>query len=212
MKKCSICNSENVRNYPFELGFIPSHIFNEDVNLPVNPKFNICMDCGHVFITDTAAVETIKKMDNLSTAVKAEKDKYVAKAKDAIAKVEAKIKSIEEQIIAIEAQLVAKAVESKVKADLTAAKEKLHNELKSTKKIKTRLVGAYDTIKTKLQSVVTPAAATEAPAEAPAQEEKASVINSDAVNGLKDVFSAGKSFLKKAFAKPDTNNTDAPAE
>ena len=61
MKKCSICNSENIRNYPFELGFIPSHIINADITLPVNPKFNICMDCGHVFITDTAAVETIKK-------------------------------------------------------------------------------------------------------------------------------------------------------
>ena len=62
MKKCSICNSENVRNYPFELGFITSHIPNEDGVLPVNPKFNICMDCGHVFITDMAAVDTIKKM------------------------------------------------------------------------------------------------------------------------------------------------------
>ena len=98
MKKCSICNSENVRNYPFELGFIPSHILHEDIVLPVNPKFNICMDCGHVFITDTAAVETIKKMDNLSTSVKTEKDKFVAKAKETIATVEAKIKALEEKI------------------------------------------------------------------------------------------------------------------
>ena len=215
MKKCSICNSENVRNYPFELGFIPSHILNEDIVLPVNPKFNICMDCGHVFITDTAAVETIKKMDNLSTSVKTEKDKFVAKAKETIATVEAKIKALEEKIIAIEAQLVAKVVESKVKEELTAAKEKLQNELKATEKIKTRLVSAYETIKSKLQSVCTPATpatetVAEAPVEAPATE-KTEIINNEAVNGLKDVFNAGKSFLKRAFAKPEANN-DTKAE
>ena len=59
MKKCSICNSENVRNYPFELGFITSHIPNENGVLPVNPKFSICMDCGHVFITDMAQFGSI---------------------------------------------------------------------------------------------------------------------------------------------------------
>ncbi|MBR2334460.1 MAG: hypothetical protein IKA59_03865 [Clostridia bacterium] len=220
MKKCSICNSENVRNYPFELGFIPSHILHEDIVLPVNPKFNICMDCGHVFITDTAAVETIKKMDNLSTSVKTEKDKFVAKAKETIATVEAKIKALEEKIIAIEAQLVAKVVESKVKEELTAAKEKLQSELKATEKIKTRLVSAYETIKSKLQTVCTPATpATETVAEAPATDatvdapatEKTEIINNEAVNGLKDVFNAGKSFLKKAFAKPEANN-DTKAE
>ncbi len=219
MKKCSICNSENVRNYPFELGFLPAHIINEDIVLPVNPKFNICMDCGHVFITDTAAVETIKKMDNLSTAVKTEKDKFVAKAKDTVAKVEAKIKDIEAKIIAIEAQIVAKAVEEKVKADLTAAKEKLHQEHKATEKIKTRLVNTYETIKAKVQEVIptaTPATETATPVaevatpvvEAPATT--ANVINNEAVDGLKDVFNKGKSFLKKAFAK--TESTDTKAE
>jgi hypothetical protein len=219
MKKCSICNSENVRNYPFELGFLPSHIINEDIVLPVNPKFNICMDCGHVFITDTAAVETIKKMDNLSTAVKTEKDKFVAKAKDTVAKVEAKIKDIEAKIVAIEAQIVAKAVEEKVKADLTAAKEKLHQELKATEKIKTRLVNTYETIKAKVQEVIptaTPATETATPVEevatpvveAPATT--ANIINNEAVDGLKDVFNKGKSFLKKAFAK--TESTDTKAE
>lgn len=214
MKKCSICNSENIRNYPFELGFITSHIPNEDGILPVNPKFNICMDCGHVFITDMAAVDTINKMDKISTAVKTEKDKFVAKAKDKVSAVEAKIKEIEAKIIAIEAQIVAKAVEEKVKAELTAAKEKLQNELKSTQNIKARLVSAYDAIKSKVagvcSSVATPATETvaEAPVaeETPAVEEKASVINTEAVSGLKDVFNAGKSFLKKAFAK-----TEAPA-
>ena len=218
MKKCSICNSENIRNYPFELGFIPSHIINSDITLPVNPKFNICMDCGHVFITDTAAVETIKKMDNLSTSVKSEKDKFVAKAKDALAKVEAKIKELEAKIVEIEAQIVAKAVEEKVKAELTAAKEKLHEELKATEKIKTRLVSAYDTIKAKLSSIIpaTPVTA-EATVEVAPQPEaepapeapKAPIVNSEAVDGLKDVFNKGKSFLKKAFSKPESTDTTA---
>ena len=218
MKKCSICNSENIRNYPFELGFIPSHIINADITLPVNPKFNICMDCGHVFITDTAAVETIKKMDNLSTSVKSEKDKFVAKAKDALAKVEAKIKELEAKIVEIEAQIVAKAVEEKVKAELTAAKEKLHEELKATEKIKTRLVSAYDTIKAKLSSIIpatpvtaeaTVEAAPQPEAEPAPEEPKASIVNSEAVDGLKDVFNKGKSFLKKAFSKPESTDTTA---
>lgn len=215
MKKCSICNSENIRNYPFELGFIPSNILNPDVVLPVNPKFNICMDCGHVFITDMAAVDTLKKMDNLSTAVKSEKDKFVAKSKEALAKVEAKIKEIEAKIIETEAQIVAKAVEEKVKAELTATKEKLRAELKSTEKIKARLSSAYEAIKSKLHDVMPTSApatvveeAAPAPVEAPA-ETKASVVNSEAVDGLKDVFNKGKSFLKKAFAKPESNDTTA---
>ena len=217
MKKCSICNSENIRNYPFELGFITSHIPNEDGVLPVNPKFNICMDCGHVFITDMAAVDTINKMDKISTAVKTEKDKFVAKAKEKVSAVEAKIKEIEGKIIAIEAQIVAKAVEEKVKAELTAAKEKLQNELKSTQNIKARLVSAYEAIKSKVagvcSTVATPATETVEAApvaeEAPVVEEKTNVINAEAVNGLKDVFNAGKSFLKKAFAKPEAPASDS---
>ncbi|MBO7221431.1 MAG: hypothetical protein J6V37_00115 [Clostridia bacterium] len=216
MKKCSICNSENVRNYPFELGFITSHIPNEDGVLPVNPKFNICMDCGHVFITDMAAVDTIKKMDKISTAVKTEKDKFVAKAKETVATVEAKIKEIEAKIIAIEAQIVAKAVEEKVKAELTAAKEKLQSELKATQNIKERVVSAYEAIKAKVAGITTTATpATEATEEAPVEastidttpaEEKEPIINPEAVNSIKNAFSAGKSFLKKAFAK--TESTD----
>jgi hypothetical protein len=222
MKKCSICNSENIRNYPFELGFITSHIPNENGVLPVNPKFNICMDCGHVFITDLAAVDTIKKMDNLSTAVKTEKDKFVAKAKETVVAVEAKNKDLEAKIIDIEAKLVAKSFESTVKAELTATKEKLQNELKATENIKARVVSAYEAIKAKIgtacatvmaapvaEAVATEAPATEvAPETAPA-EEKTNVINSEAVDGLKDVFNKGKSFLKKAFAKTESNDTTA---
>ena len=224
MKKCSICNSENIRNYPFELGFITSHIPNENGVLPVNPKFSICMDCGHVFITDMAAVDTIKKMDNISTAVKTEKDKFVAKAKETVATVEAKIKDIEAKIIDIEAKLVAKAVESTVKAELTAAKEKLQSELKATQNIKTRVVSAYEAIKAKVGNVCATVMAAPATAEAVAEapvveeapiveaapaEEKTNVINSEAVDGLKDVFNKGKSFLKKAFAKPESTDTKA---
>ena len=219
MKKCSICNSENIRNYPFELGFITSHIPNENGVLPVNPKFSICMDCGHVFITDMAAVDTIKKMDNISTAVKTEKDKFVAKAKETVATVEAKIKDIEAKIIDIEAKLVAKAVESTVKAELTAAKEKLQSELKATQNIKTRVVSAYEAIKAKVQEVIstaTPATETATPVEEVAipvvetPATTANIINNEAVDGLKDVFNKGKSFLKKAFAK--TESTDTKAE
>ena len=221
MKKCNICNSENIRNHPFELGFITSHIPNENGVLPVNPKFSICMDCGNVFITDMAAVDTIKKMDKVSSSVKAEKDKFVAKAKDAVTTVEAKIKDLEAKIIDIEAKIVAKAVESTVKAELTAAKEKLQSELKATENIKTRVVSAYEAIKAKVGNVCatvipTPATAPEAPvddaleapvAETPAPETKSSVVNSEAVDGLKEVFNKGKSFLKKAFSKPETTDT-----
>ena len=75
-------------------------------------------------------------------------------------------------------------------------------------------MSAYDAIKSKVagvcSTVATPATETveavPVAEETPAVEEKASVINAEAVSGLKDVFNAGKSFLKKAFAK-----TEAPA-
>ena len=220
MKKCNICNSENVRNYPFELGFITSHIPHEDGILPVNPKVYICMDCGNVSIVDMAAVDTIKKMDKISTAVKAEKDKFVAKAKEKVAVVDAKIKEIEAKIITIEAQIVAKAVEEKVKAELTAAKEKLQSELKATKKIKDGVVSAYEAIKAKVAGMTTTSAPeADATADAPIEatnietapaEEKEPILNPEAVNSIKNAFSAGKSFLKKAFAKPEaTDETTA---
>ena len=88
--------------------------------------------------------------------------------------------------------------------------------MKATQNIKERVVSAYEAIKAKVAGIATTAApATEATEEAPVEastidttpaEEKEPIINPEAVNSIKNAFSAGKSFLKKAFAK--TESTD----
>ena len=58
-------------------------------------------------------------------------------------------------------------------------------------------------------SAAAPVAVVAGAAEAAPAEEKTNVINSEAVDGLKDVFNKGKSFLKKAFAKPEATASDS---